>query len=565
MMDISLVFCGEAGQGIQTIEHALMRIVKNAGYCSFAAIEFMSRTRGGSNSTEVRISDHRVSAFLNRIDILILLSSEAFSHLSNRISPDTLIIGQLPNLSLPNKSCNINFDKIALDLGSKLYASSVAIGFVLGLLKIGANFCEDFFAERYGEKSKELGEKNIIAAQEGYKFSTEFLSKGDITYNITPTTGLEKEILLNCSESLALGAIAGGCNFISSYPMSPSTGVLTQLASLSHEFDIIVEQAEDEIAAINMALGCWYAGGRALVTTSGGGFALMCEGLSLSGMTETPVVISLGQRPGPATGLPTRTEQGDLNLALYAGHGEFPRIIFAPGTVEQAFYLMQKAFYLADKYQVPVIVLSDQFLVDSYFICSPMDPLPNAIKNQTIIKTDASYKRYQFVDGGISPRGIPDFGEGLVCVDSDEHTETGYINEDFDIRTKMVQKRLQKLVLLKTEVIAPEFIGEEGYKTLIVSWGSNYHVVKEALELMKLDDIAYLHFSQVYPLSQGALSYFTKAQKIIVIENNATGQFAKVLKQELNINIDETILKYNGMPFAVEEVVAAIKKSKAKD
>jgi 2-oxoglutarate/2-oxoacid ferredoxin oxidoreductase subunit alpha len=563
MADISLVFCGEAGQGIQSIEYALMHISKKAGYYSFATKEYMSRIRGGSNSTEIRIADHDVAAFLDRIDILVLLSPTALPHIINRISSNTLIVA--PELhdhdsfsSRSNNIFTIDFDKIATNVGSRIYIGSVAIGFILGVLKIANKFYEAFFAQFYGAKSKELAEKNIFAAQEGYKIATKCSSKSKITFNLVPNVDLENKVILNGSVALALGAVAGGCNFIASYPMSPSTGVLTQLASLSHEFDIVVEQAEDEIAAINMALGAWYAGGRALVTTSGGGFALMCEGLSLAGMTETPVVINLGQRPGPATGLPTRTEQGDLNLVLYAGHGEFPRIIFAPGTVEQAFYLMQKAFYLADRYQLPVIILSDQFLVDSYFVAKPMNPLLNAHQEQNIVSTEAAYKRYQLSTDGISPRGIPGLGAGLVCVDSDEHTEEGFITEDFDVRTKMVQKRLQKYELLKTEIVAPEFFGEEKYKMLIVCWGSNYHVVKEALELLQLDDVGCLHFSQIYPLAKEVITYFSKADKTIVLENNATGQFAEVLKQQLGVKIDANILKYNGLPFTVEEVAVAI-------
>lgn len=556
--DLSIVFCGEAGQGIQTIEYALTHILKNAGYNCFATKEYMSRVRGGSNSTEIRISKQKVLAFVDRIDVLIPLSSDALSHLSQRISADTLIVGQQANISLQNKILNVDLAKIATDFGSRIYISTIAIGFVLGLLKIEPRFYEELFPKLFGVKEKEVVDKNILAVQQGYKVANEALDVMQISLDIPTNPELKNEILLSGAEALALGAIAGNCNFISAYPMSPSTGVLNQLAKYSHEFDIIVEQAEDEIAAINMGLGAWYAGARALVTTSGGGFSLMCESISLAGMTETPMVISLGQRPGPATGLPTRTEQGDLNLALYAGHGEFPRILFAPGTFEQAFTLMQKAFYMADKYQIPVIVLSDQYLVDSFYSIAPMDPIVAAKPELSIVKTIADYERYQLTENGISPRGIPSFGEGIVCVDSDEHTEAGYITEDFEIRNKMVEKRLKKFALMKNEVIEPEFIGALDYKTLIISWGSNYHVVKEALSLINNNEIAFLHFSQIYPLNPEVIKYFSKTNKCIVIENNATGQFAELLKQQLKVNIDVNILQYNGMPFSVEEVVSKI-------
>ena len=336
--------------------------------------------------------------------------------------------------------------------------------------------------------------------------------------------------------------------------------MLTELAEHSRKFGIIVEQAEDEISAINMGLGAWYVGARAMVTTSGGGFALMCEGISLAGITETPMVIHLGQRPGPATGLPTRTEQGDLNLVLYAGHGEFPRIILAPGSLEQAFYLTQKAFYLADKFQVPVFILTDQYFLDSYMLSESFDVKRQSQSEQNIIKTDTNYLRYKLTEDGISPRGIPNFGDGIVCVDSDEHTEAGYITEDFDTRVNMVEKRLKKFVLINKEVIMPELIGNKDYKYLLVCWGSNYHIAKAALAVIGRDDLALLHFSQLYPLSKETIKYFTAAKKVIVVENNATAQFAALLYKELNVTITDTIAKYNGLSFSVEEMIELITK-----
>lgn len=561
MVDISIVFCGEAGQGIQSIESALMHILKKVGYYCFATKEYMSRIRGGSNSTEIRVADHNVSAYVDRIDYLILLNEKAFSHLANRVSANTFVIGPISNSSLTNKTFEINFSKIAQEFKSEQYASAVAIGFILSVLKIPAINYEIYFKQLYESKSKEIVANNLLAAQSGNKLALDFISKTQVALNFTPNPDLKDAILLNGSESLAFGAVAGGCNLIAAYPMSPSTGVLTKLASLSKEFEIIVEQAEDEIAAINMGLGAWYAGGKALVTTSGGGFALMCEGLSLAGMTETPMVINLGQRPGPATGLPTRTEQGDLNLALYAGHGEFPRIIFAPGTIEQAFYLMQKAFYLADQYQIPVIILSDQFFVDSYFLSNSLDPFLHAAKSQNLVTTESNYQRYALTADGISPRGIPSLGDGIVCVDSDEHTEAGYITEDFEVRNKMVQKRLSKYSLLEKEIVPPKFFGNKDCKVLIISWGSNYHVIQEALKILNLDHVGYLHFSQIYPLSREILSFFANIETTILFENNATGQFAQLLKQHFDIKIDNKILKYNGMPFAVEEIMAAIREA----
>jgi 2-oxoglutarate ferredoxin oxidoreductase subunit alpha len=341
--------------------------------------------------------------------------------------------------------------------------------------------------------------------------------------------------------------------------MSPSTAVLTFLAKNGRDFGIIAEQAEDEIAAMNMAIGAWYSGARAMVTTSGGGFALMVEGLSLAGMLESPMVIHLAQRPGPATGLPTRSEQADLELALYAGHGEFPRILFAPGTLEQAFYLTARAFNLADKYQVPVFILTDQYFIDTYYNTTGFD-LSDVKIEKHFVKTAENYKRYELTKNGISPRGIPGFGQGLVCVDSDEHDIEGHITEDLQLRTKMVDKRLRKLESAKKDIVPPQLYPKRKYRNLVVCWGSTYNIVKEAIGLLDRDDTSLLHYSQVYPLHPKTADYLSKARKIISIENNATAQFAKLIKLHTGIDIKNRILKYSGLSFAVEEVAEKLRK-----
>jgi 2-oxoglutarate ferredoxin oxidoreductase subunit alpha len=355
-----------------------------------------------------------------------------------------------------------------------------------------------------------------------------------------------------------MGCIAGGCKFMSSYPMTPSTPLQSFMASNSDEFEMIFEQAEDEIAAINMALGGSYAGARSLVATSGSGFALMEEAVGLSGMIETPVVIYLAQRPGPAVGLPTRTSQEDLNLALYSGPGEFPRIIFAPGNLEDGFHLSQRAFNLADKYQIPVFILSDQYLADIFYNI-PMIDIDATKTEHYLIKTDKKYSRYQLTDDGVSPRGIPGWGDGLVVVDSDEHDEEGHLTENLDIRDKMVEKRLKKLDLIEEDVLAPEIIGSSDYKYLIVGWGSTYGSIVEALNNLNQDKISFLYFKQVYPLDKSVSEYLSRADKTIIFENNAQGQFADLIKLKTGYDLHKKVLKYNGMPFSVEEIEKHLK------
>ncbi len=558
--EVSIVLSGEAGQGIQTIESLLTYILKREGYYVFATKEYMSRIRGGSNSTEIRVSSRPVNSFVEKIDILIPLSKNSVTHLGKRVSNNTFIVADNESLKLEmDNLIDVPLLKIANDLGNPIFANVVAVGVVLGLFGIRIKTIEDYLVETFGRKGKEIVEGNIQAASKGYQIGKELRDKGKIVIDIETNDQLKEDLLLSGTDAVALGALAGGCDSVFAYPMTPGTGVLTAMANFSKHFDIVVEQAEDEIAAINMALGSWYAGGRAMVTTSDGGFALMEEGLSLAGMIESPAVIHLGQRPAPATGLPTRTAQEALNLVIHAGHGEFPRIVYAPGTLEQAFYLTQKAFNMADKYQVPVFILTDQFFVDSYSNVKKFD-LSDIKIEKHFVETDEDYKRYDLNKAveGVSPRGIPNFGKGLIVVDSDEHDEYGHITENLETRVKMVDKRLKKFEAINEELISPELVGDENYEYLIVCWGSNYHVVKEAIESIKDKKIAMLHFSQVFPLDKDSVKYLENAKKVIDVENNAIGQFARLFKAETGVSIDLKILKYNGMPFSVEELKVKI-------
>jgi len=556
--DVSIVLCGEAGQGIKTIELILVHVLKNSGYNVFSTKEYMSRIRGGSNSTLIRVSDKNIKAMKHKIDILIPLDSKAIDHVADRLTENTIILGDKDLLKATEyEIIHIPFLKIAKEVGSKIYENIVACAAVLALFNSDLNVLNEYITHKFESKGNDIVNDNIKAAKRGYELGKELYDNSIVRINIKSNSKIQNDYFLNGNGAVGYGALMGGCNFISSYPMSPGTGVLTFLSEHSKEMEIAVEQAEDEISAVNMGIGAWYAGARALVTTSGGGFALMGEGISLAAMIETPIVIHLAQRPGPATGLPTRTEQGDLEVALYSGHGEFPRIILAPSTIESTIKITAEAFNFADKYQVPVIILTDQYFLDTFYNTKSLD-LDVKIDNHTI-KTDKDYKRYELSENGISPRGIPGFGDGLVRVDSDEHDETGILTEDLDIRVKMSDKRLKKLELMKKDVIEPVFIGDKNYETLVIGWGSTYNVIKEALEKINNKKIGYLHFTQVYPISEKIKPYLEKAKNIIIIENNATAQFSKLLTIYTGIEIKNKILKYNGMHFYLEELVEKIK------
>ena len=558
--DISIIIAGEAGQGIQSVEQLFVTLLHHMDYYVFSTKEYMSRVRGGSNSTEIRASLLPVNSFVDRIDILIILDEKAFDHVSHRVTDDTIIIGDdkiVSSISHPHVF-SFDFTRSAKQIGNVVYANTIAVGLLASLFHISSKELQKHIASFFSGKSEQIINDNIQSMKKGISFAQTLTSSIQIPEKIkNDLNDTNSLLLLNGTQAIGLGALAGGVNFISSYPMSPSTGVLTFLASIGKKTNVFVEQAEDEIAAINMAIGAWYAGARALVTTSGGGFALMGEGLSLAAMTETPVVIHIAQRPGPATGLPTRTEQGDLQLAVHAGHGEFPRVIYAPGTLQEGFFLAKRSFDLADRYQIPVILLSDQYFVDSKYQTSSFLELGKK-PNHHIVRTTESYERYANDISGVSPRGIPGYGSGYVCVDSDEHDEAGRITESGEVRKQMVEKRLRKMQQIRKQSILPTLYGSAQYETLLIGWGSTVHNIEEARKKMKTDRISFLHFSQVYPLHPKTKTYLEKANRIISIENNATAQFDQVLLEETGISADAHILQYTGHPFSVETLLQKI-------
>jgi 2-oxoglutarate ferredoxin oxidoreductase subunit alpha len=373
-------------------------------------------------------------------------------------------------------------------------------------------------------------------------------------------------MLLTGNEAIALGAIAAGCRFMSAYPMTPASSIMEYLAAHGDDFGIVVVQAEDEIAAINMITGAGYTGTRSMTATSGGGFSLMVEGLGLAGITETPIVVVNAQRPGPAIGLPTRTEQCDMEFMLYASHGEFPRAVLAPATIEECFYLTVKAFNLADKYQIPVMILTDQHLASSYTTVEKFDLDRVNIDRGLLFSDNESgieYKRHRITESGISPRAFPGRKNMLVITDSDEHDESGHLIEDAETRTLMMQKRMRKLTGLRLDISPPKTKGEKNADILLIGWGSTAGAIEEAAELLRKEEfnVGSLHFSELMPFpAEAAIEALDNAGASYVIENNATGQLAHLIRAETGRQVSGKVLKYDGRPFSPAYIVAAVKK-----
>ena len=557
--DLSLVLCGAAGQGVQTLEEVLVDSFRKAGYHVFASREYMSRVRGGSNSTEIRISSGRVRALVDRIDILLPLNGGIRANIRKRISPGTLILGDAGEIKdeladTEGTVLNVPLKEKGQEAGGPVYTGIVAAGLLAGLLGVPSEIPAGLLRDRFLAKSEKIVNNNLSALEKGMDLFRELKTLKSASVDISRKKEAVGEMMMNGSDAVSLGALAGGCDFISSYPMSPATGVLTYLARHARTHAVAVEQAEDEIAAINMALGAAYGGARSMVSTSGGGLSLMGEGVSLAGITELPIVLHIGQRPGPATGMATRTEQGDLNLAIYSGHGDVPRAVFAPGSLEKAFRLTFKAFNLADEFQIPVFILTDQYFLNSFYNVPVFDT--SGLKAQRfLVESDTGYRRYEVTESGVSPRSVPGFGKGIVGTDSHEHDEVGHVQEDFELRRRMVDKRLRKRKGIAERVIEPTMSGPNDYRNLVVTWGSLYHIVEEALEKAGLEETAHLHFDQVFPLHRGTRLYLEKARRVVAIEGNATGQFADLIRKETGFLIEDRILWYSGLQVPVETVV----------
>lgn len=546
--DFSILISGPAGAGIQTVELSLLHGLRKLGFGVYSIKEYMSRVRGGSNTALVRFGHGDISAPCWKVDLVVALDGAGLEHVQERITEDTVILADISQ-EKDDSIHTIPASEIAGEVGHIKYANSVIAGAVFGLLGLDLQILIEGIPEKFSE---EIREKNKQALEHGYAYVQDVEIK--VQKPLIPHTVSQKKIL-NGTTACGFGFLAGGCDFVSSYPMSPSTGVLTFMAETSLRHTVLIEQAEDEIAALNMVIGAWYAGGRGLTTTSGGGFALMSEAMSLAGMTESPAVIYLAQRPGPATGLPTRTEQGDLQLALYAGHGEFPRILLAPGDVNECLDMAYLAFETADRFQVPVVLLSDQYLSEANTAMESVD-LTAYPQVRYIDTTQKNYQRFELTDDGVSPRGIPGFGEGLVCCDSDEHDEQGQITEDYKIRELMVKKRQRKL-----REITQASVGAKIYASgsiALVGWGSTKGVIAEAIQMLGDERLYQIHYPWVYPLSDENLQPLRDTECVILVENNSNGQFASLLKLH-GITPSHVLLQSNGFPFFSDQLAKRIK------
>jgi 2-oxoglutarate ferredoxin oxidoreductase subunit alpha len=550
MEDLNVVIAGAAGEGVQTVGDITAEAISALGYAVSTWKEYESRIRGGQNSYSIRVSDGPRNGPLEQADVLLPLNRGAAEKYQERLKPEgTMLFNEAVG---ERNAVAVDFTSIAEEVGKKIYTNTVAVGALAAVLGMDLDGIEKVLRRVFGKKSEDVQKANLQAAEKGYGAAETQCE------DVCPWT-LEKRdgsyLLMTVNDAIPLAAARAGCRYISAYPMTPSTGVITTLAKERDRLGVFAEQAEDEIAAVNMAIGASFAGARAMTATSGGGFALMVEGISLAGMTETPLVIVLAQRPGPATGLPTRTGQGELLFAINAGHGEFAKLVLAPADPRDAFFKTVRAFNLADKYQTPVILLTDQFLADSSFSIDEIDldgaepelhtADPSGIKD---------YARYRITESGISPRLIPGQSEHVVGADSDEHDERGHITEDLEgTAVPMHRKRLAKIEGLRGEVRPPEEVGLDEADTVFVSWGSSRAALLEALELLGRDGVkaGLIHFTELWPLPDYR---FSEGKSYWTVETNATAQLGRLLRSEYQVDFQGHINRTDGLPLTAEQI-----------
>ena len=556
-MSFVLRIGGEAGWGIASASDIFARLAIKLGYYVFASKDYASQIRGGHNNHTIRISKNQVLADINEINILLALDQTTLDlHLKN-VKKNGIILIDDKTTSEDSRIITIPLKKIEKKLNEKNIHNAVFLGATAKSLNIPFQLLQEVI-EEFFKKKPELAEKIVKAAQEAF----------NVTNNVQdlPKIGeSQNQEFITGNEAIAKGALKAGLTFHAQYPMTPATGILHYLAKEAVSNDkLTVVQPEDEIAVINFALGASAVGARAMCATSGGGFALMVESLGLAGMAEIPLVIVNGQRPGPATGLPTKNAQGDLKFVLSAAPGDFPRVVIAPGNIEECYTETKRALYLAEKYQLPVIVLIDKHLCESFQTVNlpeseftfDYDKRINIIQeiDENDLNEDGLYKRYQ---NESLKRPLP--ATAIFTYAGDEHDEVGYITENPEIATKMNNRRMNKLNLIKVELPKPELIGEKEADLTIVSWGSNKGAIIEAINKVKDKKINFLSINFLSPFQDEVKAILENAKDLFLIEANYSAQLGSLIREKTGVEIENKYLRYDGKVFTVDDIYKKLK------
>ncbi len=565
MSPFVLTIGGQAGQGIKSAGLLFSKTATRSGYNIFDFTEYPSLIRGGHNMMQISFSREEVTAASKLSNFLIALNQQTIDlHAGELCEGGAILYDENSKFDLSKVNASIQkfpvpLSKLAVESGGKeLLSNTVALGAVVALLCGDFSILKNLIADEFGDKGEKVISMNNMASESGYTFVKEHFAD-KCQQMLQPITSSAKSMIVNGNEAVVLGAIAGGLQFASIYPMSPISNMITLLAEHAEKYGYIYKQPEDEIAAITMAVGAGFAGVRSMTATSGGGFCLMTEGYGLAGITETPVVIVEGMRGGPATGLPTWSEQGDLRFILHAHQGEFPRIVLAPGDAKETFELTMKAFNLAEKYQTPVVVLIDKNICENDQSFPVFDVSSYVVDHGKISREFyKDFKRYRLSDDGVSTRSIPGTGNYFIA-NSDEHTEVGISTEEIDMRNAQMHKRMSKLdTCAATDMQPPILYGPQDADITFVSWGSNKGSIIQAMK--EFPSVNFLHITWMNPFPAEAVkSALMKAKYLISVECNYTAQMTGLIREKTGIDILDTMLRSDGRFFYPEDITDKIK------
>jgi len=579
--DMTIRLAGEAGQGVESGGEGFARALSHGGLWLHTFPEYMSRIRGGLNFFQIRVSDRPLWTHTEGTHLLLAFSAEAVGEYGPHIIPggalvcdDGLKFDQDAVARRGVQLCPLPLAKIAQETGgNKIMMNTCALGATAGITEYPFEFVADVIRKNFARKGDAVVQSNLKVAEEGHRVGRERYAAA-FEWKLAPLDSRPERMLVHGNQAFAMGAIAAGCRFMSGYPMTPASSILEFMAAYQNAYDIVVKQTEDEIAAIGFAIGAAHAGARAMTATSGGGFSLMVESLGLAGMAEIPLVIVEAQRPGPSTGMPTKTEQGDLLFALFASQGEFPRIVLTPGTQEQCFQTAVRAFNLAEKWQCPVIVMTEFYLTTAMRPLAPADlPIERVVIDRGELLTSEQldalsepYLRYRDTPSGISPRALPGHPKGVYQACSDEHDEYGHFeDEDAANRLRMAGKRLRKFRNIVDDLGGPEIYGPEGAELTLMGWGSSYGAMREAVDRLNADGTRanLLHFVDVWPFPEAkAAPLIEAAQTLVAVEGNQTGQFAHLVRAMTGRRADHLVLRWDGRPLSADYILAHLKEAR---
>jgi len=575
--DISVMIAGMAGDGVLFTGNVLAKILKRQGWEISTYRDFPSNIRGEPTNYTIRASLEKIYGRGDDIDVFMAFDCDAIFKHAKSIAEGGILLcdGEDIVVPPPSKSKATTYHRFPLrklaigSFGKEIFKNMIALGALCYILDLDFHIIEQIISEAFlKRKGKEVVRKNIQAIHLGCEQAKELILPEE-RHSLKRREDYDR-LLLSGDEAIAFGALAAGCRFFAAYPICPATEIWQWLAVYLPRFNGLVVQTEDELAALNMALGASYAGARAMTSTSGPGGSLMMEGFGLAGMAEIPIVVAHVQRVGPSTGMPTKTEQADLNQWIYGSHGDFPRIVLSPGTVEECFEFTLKAFNLAEKYQCPVILLTEQDYGHNFRSVKKFDLSKVKIERGKLLSQEEliniiDFKRYEFTPDGVSPRALPGMENGLHMVESNEHNERGYRDEDPENRVRMMQKRMKKLKNASKDLIAPKIWGKRDAEIGIIGFGSTFGPIQEAITQLEKNGIRakYLQMRTLWPFpSKKVEEFIATCKETFVVENNFSGQMSLLLKSQVRMSFDaRNILNYSSQAFRPQEISTQIQKA----